>query len=293
LISLLSLFETYGIYDLGFRELHEREMFMFGKEVVDRYGATRGDPNFWAVQLNITFPFVIGLFILHRKLWIRSALFLFSGILLLSLFTTYSISGLLGASLVLLLSLIYSANFKKKYKIAGVIITFIIAFSIFYFLPAVYKYRVTLKLSGGEDVTSGRFDTWIGGINMIISNPLFGVGPGNSMWELPRYMGIGAQFKATHNAYLAIGGETGIIGLIIFLGIILTVIKGLHQSIRLAKMASDMKGLVLGRAIYISLIVFLFQAMALDLQADKYLYILLGMAMAFKHSILKPFIYAK
>lgn len=293
LISLLSLIETIGIYDLGFRELHEKEIFMRGKEVIERYGATRGDPNFWAVQLNIAFPFVFSFFILYQKLWIRISLSLLSGILLFSLFKTYSMSGILGIALIVCLTLIYSTKLKGSNKILGIFISLLIALSIIYFMPEEYKYRVSSKLFSGDDTTTGRIYSWIGGIKMIASNPLFGVGPGNSIFELPKYMEVWNPFKAVHNAYLSFGGEIGIPGLIIFLGIIAIAIRGLRRSIDLAKKCDDIRGVILGNSIYISLVAFLFQAIALDLQADKYLYVLLGMAMAFKHSVLKASTYAK
>lgn len=64
-----------------------------------------------------------------------------------------------------------------------------------------------------------RFGYWISGAHMFAAHPLTGVGLGNFAAAYPRYQVLGAgDVKPAHNDYLQAACETGIFGLIAFLG---------------------------------------------------------------------------
>jgi hypothetical protein len=287
-VTLLALVEQYGIHDFGFQGIHDNENlkgFSKGNETVARYGGTRGDPNFWAVQLNVAFPFIIAYWLHYKKVWQRATLLLLSSILLMSFFTTYSIGGFIGLILIWTLSVLYVTNLKRSKKIVVIALTSIVTILVFLLLPDEYKYRIASKIYGREELTTGRIYTWAAGLKMLVSHPFAGVGPGNSFWELPKYIGIGTgKGRAVHNSFITFGSETGIIGLALFVGLIVVSLRGLSDAIKREEALHEMDYSVFGRALFICLAAFLLQAMALDLQEDKYLFILIGMAIAYKYS---------
>ncbi|GDY26781.1 hypothetical protein AHAT_26710 [Agarivorans sp. Toyoura001] len=58
-------------------------------------------------------------------------------------------------------------------------------------------------ISSTESSAAGRLDAWYDGIQMLIHNPVFGVGMGNFMEE---------HGKVAHNSYVHVAGELGIPG---------------------------------------------------------------------------------
>ncbi|WP_411992786.1 O-antigen ligase family protein [Agarivorans sp. DSG3-1] len=58
-------------------------------------------------------------------------------------------------------------------------------------------------LSSSESSAAGRLDAWYDGIQMLIHNPVFGVGMGNFMDE---------HGKVAHNSYVHVAGELGVPG---------------------------------------------------------------------------------
>ncbi len=64
-----------------------------------------------------------------------------------------------------------------------------------------------------------RFGYWISGLHMFAAHPITGVGLGNFGTAYPHYQIVGAgDVKPAHNDYLQAASETGIFGLIAFLG---------------------------------------------------------------------------
>nr|WP_300912642.1 O-antigen ligase family protein [uncultured Acetatifactor sp.] len=86
-------------------------------------------------------------------------------------------------------------------------------------------FRVLNRFSGlfsGKDISNGRFHFWLVAIKLFFSHPLRGIG-----WE--KYMDVAKIYHNVHNVYLQLLCETGIIGLLIFLGFILNNFITIHK----------------------------------------------------------------
>ncbi|MGK0137527.1 MAG: O-antigen ligase, partial [Algoriphagus sp.] len=85
--------------------------------------------------------------------------------------------------------------------------------------------------TGNEDVlrslTTGRSILWEAGINMIIDNPIFGVGLENHVNLLPEYGGY-TKIRI-HNIFLDVTSQAGLLGLVVFLAILSNQLKELRK----------------------------------------------------------------
>lgn len=85
----------------------------------------------------------------------------------------------------------------------------------------------------GADTKQGRIDGLIRQIGTISNNPLFGNGLGTS-GETNRNL-LGGRSQITHNMYIEILQETGMIGFTLFMAYIVTMVKALSQARRTLK----------------------------------------------------------
>ena len=75
-----------------------------------------------------------------------------------------------------------------------------------------------------SDKSGGRFGIWIANINMFIDNPFLGVGPDSSFLR-DEYFEIDTPVLQTHNLYLQLLSEFGLVGFIIFILFIKKIIQ--------------------------------------------------------------------
>jgi O-antigen ligase len=84
----------------------------------------------------------------------------------------------------------------------------------------------------------GRMQIWSRGIDYMLQNPLFGVGPGNfpaaegtlSPFAQRRQFGVGVRWSAAHNSFIQVGAETGVIGLALVVALLASAFVALHRS---------------------------------------------------------------
>lgn len=94
------------------------------------------------------------------------------------------------------------------------------------FLPLSFFQRVR---NAATDRGTGRVDIFIAGIQVVKNNPVLGVGLANFPVAYAQYAGFAPVFRgydrAAHNGYLEVCGETGLIGLALFLAAMLAQLK--------------------------------------------------------------------
>jgi O-antigen ligase len=76
---------------------------------------------------------------------------------------------------------------------------------------------------------TGRLAIWERGIDLMASNPVTGVGVGcfdEAIGEERKAAGLLPKWQAAHNAFIQIGAETGILGLVLFTAMILNALIG-------------------------------------------------------------------
>jgi O-antigen ligase len=73
-------------------------------------------------------------------------------------------------------------------------------------------------LSTSEESAANRMDLWYGGIQMLKSNPIFGVGQGMFMEDMP---------QTAHNSFVLAAAELGFVGFFLWIALIYVSMKGL------------------------------------------------------------------
>jgi O-antigen ligase len=83
-----------------------------------------------------------------------------------------------------------------------------------------------LQGGSGDGSIRGRMNLVINGLNMIKNNPVTGVGPGNFINAIVQYPGYNS-IRYSHNTYIDVASQTGIIGCCLFILLLLFVSKRL------------------------------------------------------------------
>ena len=133
----------------------------------------------------------------------------------------------------------------------------------------------TLSQYSSEDTWAGRWSIWQGALQIIASNPLLGIGAGNFPYVATAYSvqvaqhaaEVGAGAGTTHNIFLSVASELGLIGLLLFLGILLF-------AFRLALSLSRRSHLGVG--VLLGLIAYMIIGLSTSWEYEKIGYVVLG-----------------
>lgn len=117
---------------------------------------------------------------------------------------------------------------KRLFIIAGVLmLLLVIAVSVLYSTGHLGRYGEFIEtlLHNKErinktDISSGRVGLWLIAIDLFKNNPIFGIGWGNYSFHVPTDIQIAFDIHNAHNCFLQVLCETGIIGFILFYGLI-------------------------------------------------------------------------
>ncbi|WP_427978821.1 O-antigen ligase family protein [Agarivorans sp.] len=149
-------------------------------------------------------------------------------------------------------------------------------------------------LSSSEASAAGRLDAWYDGIQMLIYNPVFGVGMGNF---------IDRHGIVAHNSYVHVASELGVLGYSLWGGaLVMNMLVG-YAILKQFNVFSDDESeteradealveqyreeVVLNKALFYSMIGFMVTAFFLSRQFTLLLFIFMGMQMASHFRLLK------
>ncbi len=218
------------------------------------YGAYSG-ANDLALIIVCAWPLIFKYLDLQRNAFVRVIALLAMGVLLYADLRTLSRAGLIGLSLVMGLSLLRGRSLGKLGRgvllVPAVIVVFIVG-------SKLLLTRSDAKdFSGQDESVQHRFDAWYAGFQMLKSSPLIGVGSGNFA-DLSDDFGAGRKIQA-HNTVIKVFAESGLIGGICYLGIIITAFQMLWRSWRrFQRIKPDGPEFLWAEALGISLIGFCF-----------------------------------
>ena len=190
----------------------------------------------------------------------------------------------------------YSETKQKKYLICcllellglmttlsrGAVLAFIIAICIVMFINRKTKLigglSIIVGLTGGVSLlipyfqndrsAMSRFDMWKTAFSMFKDHPIFGVGLNNYTYLFSNYgsAGVLGYNPYTHNLYLKILVESGIVGELLFLALCLTVLRLCKKYAQIDKMAM---------MILFGVLTFLIQGMTVEFFTSNYFWFLL------------------
>lgn len=172
------------------------------------YLGTLGDPNDLGMFLVMMLPFA-AYFMAYAKSMLKIIWFLALLALLYGVFLTNSRGAFLGVLSLLGLWALERYGVKKSVAIALLL------------LPVIFvvasKFRT---IDAEEESAQGRIDAWYQGFQMLIHQPLFGVGMSNFTQH---------NVLTAHNSYVLIAAELGFIGFFTWMSFILLTFFMLYQ----------------------------------------------------------------
>lgn len=267
LMLLSTLFVNRNYYHtVSTREI---EHFSYGARYAGTLGYA-GENGFGAFEAEfLVFLLAIYSFTKKKSFKIGIALFFAFGLYCL----LYSFSR--GAYAAFLVSLVFLGLFRERKLLLGALVL-LIAWQVF--LPMAVQERITMTYQQGEGLDSSaqeRVSLWQDALSLVSRDPVFGIG--FDTYEFLHRVGI---YEDTHNYYLKVMVETGIVGLLIFLWLLL---KSFRLGFRLYREAEDpfLKSLGLGFACMIvcTAIANLFGDRWMYLQVNGFLWVLLACVM--------------
>jgi O-antigen ligase len=202
----------------------------------------------------------------------------------LGVFLTASRAGLLAIGVVLVAALFFAGRLRGP-AIAGGAIVVVACLGYFAALaPPEARERVTSL------ETTGRADVWTVAWRMVEANPMIGVGANNftnssvhyllEPGEIERSDFIVDEPKVTHNIYLQMLAELGIVGLALFLAIFLASLRFSLDAANRFRQIGDRRGELLSRGVLLALIGLLTADFFASTQFNNQLWFLLALAPA-------------
>lgn len=203
------------------------------------------------------------------------------GIEVVTLVLTYTRTGLVIGMVLALLMLYKRLVRMTPLRLFGALGLIVVAWVL---LPGAYKERVlSPKMYTGSRSVQSRLELQEAAARYFAQNPLFGLGSGgfgtefihenNQSAALMRYYVKYADwqpvFIGTHNMYLQIGADTGVVGLVLFLAFIVTLLRQLYLAEQKFRAAGDVQGAAMASALFVSLIGFVFCAVFLHALTQK------------------------
>ncbi len=232
----------------------------------DQAGATRvysylGNPNLLAAYLLPMIGLSLGALLTWQR-WLPKLLALVMLMThLLCLYFTQSRGGWLGGMAVLfsflLLSYLwwkpYLSSFWQRWLLPLAIAISVIGIGLALVLVEPLQVRVlSIFMGRGDSSNNFRINVWQGVLAMVQARPLIGIGPGNSAFNqvYPIYM-TSPKYSAlsAYSIYLEIMVETGLIGLLIMLWLLVVTVSGGIRSIHHYRQRVDTNGFWLIAAI--------------------------------------------
>jgi O-antigen ligase len=253
--------------------------------VSGRFGPAGVGPNAYSLNLAIAF-FVAYFGVLRRH---RMIALLLAPVFLYGIFATASRTGLVALVATPLLALLVprlaprlGLRILPVYVLgAAAIVVMVLA------VPSVgertMERYVTLSEYQSEETWNGRWANWQGALKVINSHPILGVGAGNyaqgaldysttvQAHSAKKAAETGDLSGVAHNSILGVASQLGLVGLILFLGILFFAFKTAWPIAQ----RSD-----LGTGIFLGLIVSVLAGMALTWENQKIMYVLFGSVLA-------------
>lgn len=253
------------------------------------FGATFGDPNYYALSAILVLPFIYYLFKHSKSFLTKLGLTTMSLVYFSALMVTQSRGAFVGLAMMLLTTFFIS---KKKIKSLAVILLIIligIAAAPDSLRERFAGTRIAQHdktVTGDEASTTRRWHLFLAGIEMTKDKPLTGVGLGrfkeNSIIYYPSLGNPGIA----HSTYLEIMAELGIPELLLFLAIIAYTFRDLFR-LRKRKNIDD-KDLFFINTMIVALTGFLFSCTFLSGQYTKIFWVLVFITIKLKKIYLEP-----
>jgi O-antigen ligase len=259
----------------------------------ERLSGPLADPNFFGQIMVILIPLAIERVWNEKKVLMKALAGWAFFVCTLTVIFTYSRGAFLAMTTALFL-----VSVLRRPRISSVLLGLGAFVILIQFVPVSYQDRVMSLLNilpdsrtGGyvDQSVQGRLSENLVGRNIFLDHPVWGVGIGNYniyYQEYARKLGLEwrNQERSTHNLYLELLAERGMIGLIVFGSIVILTLRQLTRArIKFRRLKAGAMA-ELTAAIGISLITYLVTAVFLHDAHPRFFWILVGLAWAVPRS---------
>ena len=184
-------------------------------------GDRETDPNDFANTLLLPFSLTVGIFLGARRGVMRICILGVAAILLIAIFLTMSRGGLLS---LLAIAVVFAYRFRLKLQ---ALIPVAVGGFLLLAVPGLFFQRIAESIDSGG---AGRTNIWKVGLASLKSYGLFGAGLGNFPAAYDRFKAYAPHFegysRASHNIYLGVFVELGIVGVILLVNALRTELRG-------------------------------------------------------------------
>jgi O-antigen ligase len=186
------------------------------------------DPHMLSFYLGLIFPVAAAIGIKRKSGFWFSA----SAVLLIGDFLTFSRGGYLGIFAGTIFLIVYFwREIKRLFKFKSTALAILSLAAVVLLVPSPFNARFYSIFNLKEGSNKGRTEIWQQAVNVIIDHPLTGVGLGNYPLEIKPSADYREPIYA-HSAYLDIAAETGVINMLVWLGIVLAAAAGFYKKSR-------------------------------------------------------------
>jgi putative inorganic carbon (HCO3(-)) transporter len=268
---------------LGFAQAPVRQIIGFDNSF--RSAGPIGDPNFYALVLAVLIPIALMRVRDETRLTLRVAAAATVLLLIGAVALTYSRGGLVTV-------LVALAGFAllARARLRHVLLAAAVALPLLPVVPAHYFQRIA-TLASGDNSISGRTASQDVALSLFANHPLGGVGANNYTATYLPYAIRGNEPNAaeqSHNLYLAIAAETGILGLGAFLIAMALVVRVGWRRRAGAAARGERQAEGLATAFLAALGTYLVGVAFLPIAYPRYLWMLVGLVLAGSVTRLAP-----
>ena len=211
--SLVQFYVTHKDIFLG-------HTIVAGQRATAGFKTSNGLGGYLALAVPVSFSFV---FMKWKKEYYRAAAFAVSSFLIWSLAVTFSRGawlGILGAILFVFLTHIFHRG-KREFYLCGCVLFAVIFLCVIFFMVLSGSWGVESVIR--HETAQWRMSIWRDGLRMIGDRPLFGHGINTFMQVFDAYRRDPGGMTYAHNCYIQVAAETGIVGLVSFLWILVDI----------------------------------------------------------------------
>ena len=218
----------YGVYQFLFGTFNASgwvDSTMFSGIGVRVY-STLGNPNVLSEYLLLVIPFAGAAILIVKKVITRLFFIGCLGVMLVCMLLTFARGGWLGLIIAVALFLVMLDRRFIVVAIVGLIM-------LYFMLPDVILERFFSIGNTTDSSTNFRLFIWLGTIAMLRDYWFTGIGPGTEAFNMvyPLYSFNTIHSPHSHNLFLQIVCDAGIIGIIVFLAILFTYFRSLCTAI--------------------------------------------------------------
>lgn len=254
-------------------------LWSYGSLPVGNYPRARGfflNGNMTGSYLAVSACLAVGLAALSER-WRRSVLAAAGGIALASLFTLSPALGGLAIAIGLF-AWLFEKHARTGLFLKALLPLAVLAALALLFFTAVYPTRVA---EGVTFEASPRWLTWVSSSQTFLAHPLFGSGLGAPLASVYYMPPSGGRQHLTdpHNTWLSVAGQTGVIGLLAFLALLVWLARGLRGMALAGGSVSAARAALAG-----GFIVVVYQAFSISLEDMRHVWLLFGLIVGIAES---------